>query len=108
MYRQQQAAKKLEIVQARHDENEKRCKVATKNLEEIDAKIQEAMAVIKKLKKERNGIREEHEKASNLKLLSQAEVKRSEEDYILAKHISEYDKGMNKNTRAKRIKKIKE
>lgn len=108
MYRQQQAAKKLKIVQARHDENEKRCKVATKNLEEIDAKIQEAMAVIKKLKKERNGIREEHEKASNLKLLSQAEVKRSEEDYILAKHISEYDKGMNKNTRAKRIKKIKE
>lgn len=106
-YREDKAAKNLVVMQAKHELNDKKFKDASKALDDIDAKIEEVMSVIRKLKKERRAIKDEHSEAEALKNISEDEVRNSSARLEKAKNLVEYDKTMNKSMKAKRIKKIK-
>lgn len=107
-FREEKAAKSLELARAVLEKDTEKFNAASKTLGEIDARIDEVMAVIRKLKKERSKIFSSYNEAAEIKSFSEAELRKDENELNVIQAIKEYDKTLNTSEKAKRIRKYKQ
>ena len=106
-YREEQAKRRLKTAKAKLAKNDEVYKKSSQQLEDIDKRIEEAMVVLRKLKKEKRGIQKDFDEVAGVRQTLEGKVSHKELELKYATTAFEDIKEADNKERAKRIKKIK-
>lgn len=107
-FRKEKAAKRLEKTKTAFGKKDEQFKIISKSMEAIDEKIEELMVAVRKLKKQKRGIRENYDGIFAEKAQIESDIKHDELEYKYTADAVERNKKLDKKNRAKKIKKIKD
>lgn len=102
--RKERAAASLQQAQAAFKNDEQIFNTATENLNNIDAQLEEIMAVVRKIKKERRAAQEAVDNASRNQIISKGNLYDTQDSLNEADRLLEEDLTINKNARKRKLK----